>query len=231
MTLLRTEKIEQVDLRFVQRNWPFADERREEIDARWTARVASNPTLWNGRVLISQDVKLENGRLSAVLSETDYASFVVWRDLDWPDKSIFNIFGMGVIISSDGALLFGEMAQNTVNPGKIYPPGGSLEPRDVKMDGSVDIDHSIAEEVLEETGIDVRLCERGLRHAVFDGQRIAVVQSYALAKTFTEIEQNFAAHVANIDHHELTRLVPLWVRRDIVGAMPEWAKACAKLYL
>ncbi len=229
--LLRTERIQTVDLRLRQRKWNFADAQREEISARWAARVKANPSLWNGRILISHDVRIEQGCLSASLSETDYASFVVWRDMDWPDRSAFNIFGMGVVVSSDGALVFGEMAQNTVNPGKIYPPGGSLEPRDVNADGAVEIDRSVQHEILEEIGIDVSRDLRGERFAVIDGQRICVVQSCLHALSFAEISVKFERHQLTQDMPELVRLVPLWRTADLTDAMPEWAKACARLFM
>jgi hypothetical protein len=231
MTLLRTEKIDSVELRLRQSNWIFAERHHAEIAARWDQRVQDNPWLWNGRVLISHDVRIVNGCLSAVTRETDYASFVVWRDMDWPDKETFNIFGMGVVISSDGALVFGEMAQNTVNPGRIYPPGGSLEPRDVDADGCVDIDRSVQHEILEEIGIDVSGDRRGDRFAVFEGQRIAVVQSYFNDLSFAEIDAHFSSHQKTQNPPELVRLVPLRKSTDVVESMPDWAKTCALLFL
>jgi 8-oxo-dGTP pyrophosphatase MutT (NUDIX family) len=231
MTLLFTEKIDSVDLRLQQSNWGFSERHRAEIAARWNRRVLDNPSLWNGRVLISHDVRIVNGCLSAVMRETDYASFVVWRDMDWPDKETFNIFGMGVVISSDGVLVFGEMAQNTVNPGRIYPPGGSLEPRDADADGRVDIDRSVQHEILEEIGLDVSGDRRGDRFAVFEGQRIAVVQSYFHDLSFAEIDAQFSSHQQTQNLPELVRLVPLRKKSDLTEAMPDWAKASALLFL
>ncbi len=231
MSSLRCERVASLALRFVDGEWDFAQREREMIDAAWQRRVKENPSLWNGEVLVARNVRLVDGVLSAEHCKTDYASFVVWRDLGWPDKTAFNIFGMGVVVTADGALVFGEMSAHTLNSGAIYPPGGSLEPKDVLPDGSVGIDHSIAEELGEEIGFDVAGCLRGEQYAVFDRQRIAVVQSYFCDVTFSQMEDNFLQHVVGDAQPELSRLVAVRSEADISVAMPDWAKAAARLYL
>jgi hypothetical protein len=231
MSSLRCERVTSIDLRFVEGEWDFANRERAVIDAAWRKRVQANPSLWNGEVLVARDVCLVDGELSAEHCKTDYASFVVWRDLGWPDKTAFNIFGMGVVVTADGALVYGEMGAHTLNAGAIYPPGGSLEPKDVMPDGSVGIDHSIAEELAEEIGFDVSGCLRGEQYAVFDHQRIAVVQSYFSEMTFAQMEANFRLYIADEAQPELSRLVAVRSVVDISDAMPEWAKAAARLYL
>jgi hypothetical protein len=231
MSSLRCERVTSVDLRFVEGVWDFANRERAVIDAAWQKRVRANPSLWNGEVLLALDVRLADGVLSANHCKTDYASFVVWRDLGWPDKAAFNIFGMGVVVTADGALVYGEMGAHTLNAGAIYPPGGSLEPKDVMPDGSVGIDHSIAEELGEEIGFDVSGCLRGEQYAVYDRQRIAVVQSYFSTMTFAQMEANFRQHVVGEAQPELSRLVAVRSEADISDAMPDWAKAAARLYL
>ncbi len=231
MSSLRCEPVSTLDLRFVEGTWDFSIRERGLIDAAWGKRVQANPALWNGEVLVARDVSLADGVLSAVHCKTDYASFVVWRDLGWPDKSAFNIFGMGVVVSADGALVYGEMGAHTVNARAIYPPGGSLEPKDVMPDGSVGIDHSVSAEIAEEFGFDIATCVRGGRFAIFDGQRIAVVQAFFSALTFAGIEENFRQHVSGEAQPELMRLVAVRREADICEAMPAWAKAAARLYL
>ncbi len=49
-------------------------------------------------------------RFSADYFETDFASFLAWRDWGFPDNSVFNGFGMGALRGSDGAFVLGEMA-------------------------------------------------------------------------------------------------------------------------
>ncbi|MGY2808051.1 hypothetical protein ACVIHF_004781 [Bradyrhizobium sp. USDA 4506] len=78
-----------------RRPWPFADERRAEIDAHFAEQQRLNPNLWNGRVLLGRDPVFAGERLSASYFETDFASFLAWRDWGFPDHEVFNGFGMG----------------------------------------------------------------------------------------------------------------------------------------
>ena len=88
--------------------WPFAEDRRAEIDAHFAGLRANNPALWNGRVLLGRAPRFEADGFSATYAETDFASFIAWRDWGRPDRDVFNGFGMGALRSSDGAFLLGE---------------------------------------------------------------------------------------------------------------------------
>ena len=138
--------------------------------------------------------------LSARFAITDYASFIAWRDWGWPDPSVRNCFGAPAIFSSDGALVFGVMAPHTLNGNMLYPPSGSLEPRDVRSDGTVDVLGSIATELMEETGLDVAAAEQGGLVAYFDGPRLAIVQKLVFPLSFDEINARFAAHARSGGH-------------------------------
>ena len=46
---------ERFDLRLEPRPWPFADDNRTAIDARFAAKQKVNPALWNGRVLLAHE--------------------------------------------------------------------------------------------------------------------------------------------------------------------------------
>ena len=91
-------------------------------------------------------------RFSAAYFETDFASFLAWRDWGFPDLHVFNGFGMGALRCSDGAFVLGEMGQHTSNAGRIYFPSGTPDLDDV-VDGAVDISGSVARELEEETGL------------------------------------------------------------------------------
>jgi hypothetical protein len=43
--------VERLELVFAQRPWPFAQKRRDEIEAHFTTLSRVNPALWNGAVL------------------------------------------------------------------------------------------------------------------------------------------------------------------------------------
>ena len=131
--------------------WPFAEARRAEIDAHFVERQRERP-IWNGHVLIARNPVFAGARFSAEYFETDFASFLAWRDWGFPDRQVFNGFGMGALRSADGAFLLGEMAPHTANAGRVYFPSGTPDLDDIK-DGKVDIAGSVIREVLEETGL------------------------------------------------------------------------------
>ena len=132
--------------------WPFAERRRSDIDAHFAERRRERPKLWNGRVLIGHHPVFTDQRFSAEYFETDFASFLAWWDWGFPDRTVFNGFGMGALRSSDGAFVLGEMAQHTANAGRIYFPCGTPDPDDVRH-GAVDVAGSVAREIFEETGL------------------------------------------------------------------------------
>lgn len=59
--------------------WPFAQARRADMDCHFAARRRERPALWNGRVLLHRYAR-ENGVLRGASFETDYASFLAWRE-------------------------------------------------------------------------------------------------------------------------------------------------------
>ena len=89
---------------------------------------------------------------AAEFFETDYASFLAWRDWDIPDATVQNCFAMGAIKGADGAFVLGIMGDHTANAGSIYFPCGMTDPQSV--DGtSVNLEASLWREVAEETGL------------------------------------------------------------------------------
>jgi 8-oxo-dGTP pyrophosphatase MutT (NUDIX family) len=145
-------RVTQLDMRYDKWTWPFAVERRADIDAHFAAKQAEKPKLWNGRVLLSRNPDFTGDRFSADYFETDFASFLAWRDWGFVDKSVFNGPGMGALRGNDGAFVLGEMAAHTANAGRIYFPAGTPDLDDLR-DNMVDIAGSVVREVEEETGL------------------------------------------------------------------------------
>ncbi|MFT3987025.1 NUDIX hydrolase [Aestuariivirga sp.] len=217
-----------LDLRMGGGRWAFADAERGKILGHWQARVAANPALWNGEVLICTEAEVEDGILRARFAVTDFASFVAWRDWDWPDRAVRNCFGVPAAITSCGALLFGVMGSATANAGKAYPPSGSLEPRDVLPDGRVDIYGSMCTELLEETGIDLRAAEEGRLFAVFEGQRLAVIRIFRFAEDYATLARRVQAHLETDSSPELESIEALRSVSQIDLRMPGYAQVIAR---
>jgi 8-oxo-dGTP pyrophosphatase MutT (NUDIX family) len=167
--------------------WPLTDGDRARVADHWAAALAANPRLWNGRVLGTLapgrpgGIAVAGGVLTASAVEGDFAAFIAWRDWGFPEIGIRNLFGSAAILSADGCLLYGVMGGHTANAGRIYPPGGSLEPRDVTADGRVDVLRSIALELGEETGLDPADAEAGPLLALFDGPRVSIARVFRFA--------------------------------------------------
>lgn len=228
---MRIEAITDLDLRLGNAGWAFADAERVRIDAHWREISARNARIWNGDVLICTSATIDAGALTARFAITDYASFVAWRDWGWPDASVINCFGTPAARTSDGALVFGVMAGHTLNAGMLYPPSGSLEPRDVRDDGTIDVKGSIAIELMEETGLDAGSAEEGRLIAIFDGPRLAIVQELTFPMTCVEIAASFAAHMTSQGLPELVGLEAIRSPSQIDSRMPGFAQEIVRYFL
>src|SRR6266478_227528 len=152
MPPIAIHRVTTLDLNVRPRRWPFAEERRTEIDAHFAIKQREKPKIWNGRILLARDPVFTADCFSACYFDTGFADFLAWRDWGFPDRSVFNGFGMGALRCSDGAFVLGEMGGHTTNAGRIYFPAGTPDPDDVS-DGAVDLDNSVEREMEEETGL------------------------------------------------------------------------------
>jgi 8-oxo-dGTP pyrophosphatase MutT (NUDIX family) len=218
-------RITTLDLKVRSFAWPFAIEKRGEIDAYFAEKQRERPALWNGRVLLGRNSARSGEHLAADYFEADFASFLAWRDWGFPDGSVFNGFGMGALKSSDGAFLLGEMADHTSNAGRIYFPAGTPDPDDVR-DGVLDVSGSIVREVAEETG----LCESEYKMdpywtCVSTGPSIALIRILRVAMTGAALRSKVEAHLASETRPELRTVHLVRGTSDIVPAMPRFVSA------
>jgi 8-oxo-dGTP pyrophosphatase MutT (NUDIX family) len=135
--------------------WEFASARRPEIDRFFSELQKQRSHLWNGRVLMLRDYDVRDGALFGSCFETDYASFLAWRDWGFPDPSVFNIFPCSALRSADGAFLVGEMASSTAAAGQLSFPCGTPDLDDIVQGGVLDVAHNLRRELMEETGLDI----------------------------------------------------------------------------
>jgi 8-oxo-dGTP pyrophosphatase MutT (NUDIX family) len=149
--------VDTLDLAFADQPWAFARERAAEIEGNWQRLIASNPALFNGPVLLLRErgitTEPDGQRVfRATFFETDYKSFLGFRDLGFPDPSVRNGFAMAALRTSDGAYLLGEMGAQTAIAGQVQFPAGTPDPSDRRGD-TVDLDAGALRELHEETGI------------------------------------------------------------------------------
>ena len=206
-------------------SWPFAQLRRADIDAHFAARQREKPQLWNGRVLLARHPVLAGGRLSAGYFETDFASFLAWRDWGFPDGGVFNGFGMGALRSSDGAFVLGEMGPHTANAGRIYFPAGTPDLDDIKH-GTVDIPGSVAREMEEETGLTPADYRAGADwDCVVTSGSIAMIRLLDVDLPGEALRARIEANLARQHQPELTAIHLVRRISDLTAAMPVFVTA------
>lgn len=150
---LRVVAIERLELRFEPQPWKWAEANRAFIERHFAKAREQRPALWNGRVLLLHRFAIEAEVFRGAYLETDFASFLAWRDAGFPDPSLKNCFSAGALRAADGAFVLGRMASHTANAGKVYFPAGTPDPGDVGADGAVDLMGSVLRELKEETGL------------------------------------------------------------------------------
>lgn len=212
--------IASLDLRLRPGTWAFADSEKARIKDHWRKLADENPKIWNGDVLICTAIELADGRLKGDFIKTDYASFVAWRDWGWPDKTVCNVFGSAAVVSTDKAVLYGRMAGHTLNAGKVYPPGGSLEMMDVMADGRVDVMGSITRELEEETGLKATDAEWGQLLAIFDEHRVSVAQVFRFADTAEALAARIRRYLRNAHEDELSDIEIIRHGSPVESTMP-----------
>ena len=134
-------------------DWAWPKQNRAFVEENWKRRTAGKPQMFNGRVLLLQDVAFEQDLCRNTYFEVDYADFVAWIDKGYPDPNIANGFAMGALRGADGAYICGVMGSGTTNAGRVYFPAGTPDPSDLRPDGTIDLATSLTRELTEETGL------------------------------------------------------------------------------
>jgi hypothetical protein len=218
--------IDRLDLRFEPRVWPFAVERRGEIDAHFSRLRARNPALWNGRVLLMHRRAMAERVLHGAYLETDFASFIAWRDFGFPDRAMVNCFPMAALQASDGAYLLGVMAGHTANAGQIYFAAGTPDPADI-VDGMVDLAGGVMRELAEETGLVGTEVEVSAGWTLVDvGTRLALMKVMRAREDAVRLRARILDHLAADAQAELSDIRIVRGPADVDPArMPPWITA------
>ena len=225
MTLPVIHRVTTLDLRLQPRPWPFADARRADIDAHFAHRQNEKPQLWNGRVLLGRNPVFNDDRFSADYFETDFASFLAWRDWGFPDREVFNGFGMGALRCADGAFAMGEMGQHTANAGRIYFPSGTPDLDDISG-ATLDIPGSVEREVAEETGL-TSADYRADAHwdCIVSGAAIAMIRILRVDGSGDALRARIEANLARQHQPELAAIHLVRGISDLTAAMPRFVAA------
>lgn len=217
--------IDRLSLRFLPQPWPFAAERRAEIDEHFARAQAVRPALWNGQILMMHCHSLEQAALEGAFLQTDFASFLTWRDWGFPEAGVVNCFAMGALRGSDGGWIMGVMGPHTSAAGKIYFPAGTPDPNDI-VDGMVDLAGSVVREVAEETGLGPDdFIEVGGWHCVVDGARIALMRTLQAHEPAETLCRRIRCYIARETQPELADVRIVRSRHDVDARMPRFVTA------
>lgn len=225
MSLPSIRRVAGLDLKVTPWVWPFAQARRAEIDAHFAEQQRAKPGIWNGRVLLARNRSFDGDRLAADYFETDFASFLAWRDWGFPDTGVFNGFGAGALRSSDGAFVLGEMGAHTANAGRIYFPAGTPDLDDIR-DGALDIPGSVERELLEETGLapaDYR--SDADWHCISTGAAVAMIRILHVDMPGEALRHRIEGNLASQRSPELSAIHLVRNTDDLNSAMPRFVTA------
>jgi 8-oxo-dGTP pyrophosphatase MutT (NUDIX family) len=220
----RIHRIKALELSLASAPWPFAEQRRAEIEAHFAAVREAKPEIWNGRVLLCRNPHADGERYRADYFETDFASFLAWRDWGFPDKSVFNSFGAGALRSVDGAFILGRMSDHTSNAGRIYFPSGTPDPDDVIGD-RVDLAGSIVREMEEEVGLRPGDFEAGDGWTIVEtGQLFACLRLLTSPLRASELQRRIETFLASETLPELSGVKVVRSAADLDPAMPAFVR-------
>lgn len=213
-------RIDRLDIAAGRYDWPFARDRRTEIDAHFAALRRRRSGVWNGRVLLMRETAMADGLLRGSCFETDFASFAAWRDWGHPDREVTNVFAAGALRASDGAFLLGVMGEHTANAGRIYFPCGTPDPADISG-GRLDLFGSVWREVGEETGLTpADLVDLPGWTAVTDGALLGLIKVLQARIDAASLEAQIRGHLAHEARPELAGVRIVRSEADLDPAMP-----------
>jgi 8-oxo-dGTP pyrophosphatase MutT (NUDIX family) len=206
--------------------WRFALERRAEIDRHFAQILRERSGVWNGRILLLNRYAICDGALRGACFETDFASLCAWRDWEFPDRSVYNIYAAAALRGANGGFLVGQMAPGTANAGMLYFPCGTPEPHDVAAGGGLDLAGNLARELLEETGLAIGACrcESGWT-LVRDGCYLGVLKLVTAPQPAEELRARILHYIGGEKRPEFTDIRILRSCADFHPSMPRFVPA------
>lgn len=228
----RCLRIERCALGVRDWQWPLAQLEAAAIKSNWERRRGELPQLFDGAVYLMRDHAVDGGTLTGTLFRTDFKTLLHWRAPGTADDGIREAFGSAIIRSAEGHLLFGRQGPGQVSSGRVYPPGGIIDDEDV-LDGRVDIDASIARELVEETGIAAADLTRVPGYILtLTGRKLAIAVEWRSPLPAVELRALILARIGAQVEPELEDIVIVRGAADVDEArMPPHALALARTLL
>lgn len=198
-----------IDMRVETGRHSFEVAEEAAIAENWEREVAANPALYNGDILLQEEVRLRGNIVHARARMSNFATLLWWRK-QTPPVSGRMLVASAVPISSDGAAIVIRMAPQTANAGMVYFAAGSLDVSDLRPDGTVDVLGSMGRELFEETGLNVAdAMTDPVLHAVSIGHWFYLFRFYRFPWTGSKIVRRVEAHMAVDPDPEIDAVYPI----------------------
>jgi 8-oxo-dGTP pyrophosphatase MutT (NUDIX family) len=198
--------------------WVYAREHRQQVLAEFERQRATKPGYFNGPIQIMLSHRIEHDTLFGEFATSDFASFVYWRAQGLVDDSVRDCFGCAIVRSAEGHLLLGVQAAGNLNAGRAYFPSGFIDPGDLLVDGTIDIDRSVVREIEEETELDAAALTRTPGYIVAAAAAsIAIGVEYRSGLSSVDLRAAVLANLARQAEPELADIVMVGRRADLDG--------------
>lgn len=203
--------------------WAFAVTYADAIEAHWQARLQTNPGFFNGVIYLLREASIDQTPIGNVLTatfyQTDFKSFLYWREQGYPPAQARDCFGSAILRSAEGHVLLGRQTAGNMNAGLAYLPGGFIDERDCAPDGSINIVTSIARELTEETGICINDLTTGPDLRIIScGPLLSIAREFRSALPATRLREQILAHLATEANPELSDIVIITGSADLEDA-------------
>jgi 8-oxo-dGTP pyrophosphatase MutT (NUDIX family) len=218
-------EIDRIEFRVEPWSWEFSRARRPEIDRFFADMQRKRSHLWNGRVMMLRRYEVRGRVLLGSCFETDYASFVAWRDWGFPDPAVFNIFPATALRGADGCFVVGEMASSTAGAGQVCFPGGTPDLDDIRDGGVLDVARNQRRELMEETGLDLDECSEPGWTMVRDRGFFALMKRVKSPLSAAELRARILQHLAADPHPEFVEIGIVRGPADLDNRMRDYLKA------
>ena len=223
--MIAVEALDALDFKLGAGVWDFAQSHAAEIDAHWRARLARQPRLFNGRVLMLGPHRVEGRVLRGEFWETDFKNFLAWREFGFPASNACNGFSMAALRGADGPFVLGEMSGHTASAGAVYFPAGTPDLSDV-FGETVDLDASVRRELQEETGLVAAADEIAPGWTVVRARgRVACMKPIRLREPAEAAKARIEAALAGEARPEFSAIHLVRSPADFTEAMPEFMRA------
>ena len=139
----------------VEEEYQLPEDLKTAIMQHWNNVLTGGANVWNGDVLCVADIKIDENEVTLICKKSDYAHYLYEERIGCKDGYKCRNLSAGCMLeTSDGYLVFGELANNMSFPHVLQTTGGGIDKGDIK-DGKIDVLNTIRREAKEELGIDL----------------------------------------------------------------------------